>query len=199
MLPITVAELQKLGGLITAVNEGVMRNKLLQCCSGYVYDVDHNIITMHPDGRLRALTALIEESARGVLVFMSYRSSVKAAYHHLSKKFSVAPVDGGTSLKRRTEYFRAFQAGKIKVLVAHPRTMAHGLTLTQADTVIWYLVTSDAELYEQANSRIRRIGQKCHMRVIHLISTSLEKNILRRLEEKQTMQGVLLETLADNK
>jgi SNF2 family DNA or RNA helicase len=189
------AILQIDGGMITAVNEGVMRNKLLQCCSGYVYDENKDVINLNPKERLETLKELIDETSRGVLVFMHFRSSVAATEKYLSKYYEVKTVTGETSLKKRNQYFNDFQDGKIKVLVLHPRTAGHGLTLTEADTVIWYLVTSDNELYQQANSRIQRIGQNCKMRVIHLISTKLERQILIRLEEKRSMQGLLLEVL----
>lgn len=192
-------------GLITAVHEGVMRNKLLQCCAGYVYATESfgeegekkekQTIVLNPKERLDTLRDLINESPRGVLVFIHYRSAISAVASFLEPDFSLRVIHGGTSLNDRTANFKAFQQGKIKVLIAHPRTMGHGVTLTYADTVIWYLVTSDAEIYEQANARIERIGQEHKMRVIHLVSTSLEDKILARLQEKRSMQGVLLEAL----
>lgn len=185
--------------VITAVNEGVMRNKLLQCCSGYVYDVDKNVVDLNPKERLEAMKDIIEESDGGVLIFMSFRSSIAATEKYLSKYFVVKTITGSTSVKKRSEYFADFQDGKIKVLVAHPKTTGHGVTLTEAHTVVWGLVLSDNELYEQANSRIQRIGQSHKMRVIRLVSTALERLILTRLEEKRSMQGVLLEALGRKK
>jgi len=180
---------------ITAANEGVMRNKLLQCCSGYVYDTEKNVIDLNPKYRLEAIRDIITESKRGVLVFMSFKSSIAATAKYLSKYFKVKTITGATSVRKRTKYFGDFQEGKIKVIIAHPKTTGHGVTLTEADTVIWGLILSDNELYEQANARIQRIGQAHKMRIIRLISTPLERQILIRLEEKRSMQGVLLEVL----
>ncbi|NIQ49835.1 MAG: ATP-dependent helicase, partial [Hydrotalea flava] len=87
-------------------------------------------------------------------------------------KIPCAQIYGDVSNKLRTNIFDEFQDGKIKAIVAHPRTMGHGVTLTHADTVIWYCVTSDNEIYEQANARINRIGQENKMRVIHLLSSN---------------------------
>jgi len=185
-------------GEVTAVNAGVMHNKLLQCCSGYVYDTNHYIVDLTPGPRLEALKELISESRRGVLVFLSYKSAMTAVNNYLKNEFSTAVINGDTKLKDRTSYFELFQNGKIKVLLAHPRTMAHGITLTAADTIIWYSVTSDNELYPQANARIQRIGQTHKMRVVHLIGTKFEKNILKRLKQKEAMQGLLLETFGNN-
>jgi len=192
-------------GTITAVNEGVMRNKLLQCCAGYVYLIDDTTgerITkdLNPDNRIRALLDLVNETDRGVLVFAPFLNAIKFISKHFNaNKILYDVITGEVSVKKRSIIFNKFQKGEIKVLIAHPKTMAHGVTLTYADTVIWYLVTSDNELYEQANSRIQRIGQYHKMRIIQLLSTNLEQNVLKRLKQKQTMQGVLLETLGQNK
>lgn len=190
------------GGAITAVNEGVMRNKLLQCCAGWVYAVDEDeqrgSVDLKPTARLEALIDTINESSRGVLVFIPYINAIDNVSKFCEQhKLHCEVITGGVSAKKRSIIFEEFQHGDIKVLIAHPRTMGHGVTLTAADTVVWYLVTSDNELYEQANSRIQRIGQEHKMRVIHLISTTLEKNVLQRLQQKQAMQGVLLDTLKE--
>lgn len=193
-------------GDITAVNEGVMRSKLMQCCGGFVYVTDTSdaakdrmIIDLNPAARFEAVKDIITETSRGILIFVPFLSIIASLSKYVSKYVVTKTITGATSLVLRSEYFKQFQAGKIKVLIAHPKTMGHGVTLTFADTVLWYLVTSDAELYEQANSRIQRIGQQHKMRIIHLVSTKLEYKILKRLEEKQSMQGVLLETLGEAK
>lgn len=185
---------------ITAVHEGVMRMKLLQCCSGYVYSTpdahgDKEVIDLAPEERLEAVKEIIEECQRGVIIFAPFTSSIGMLHKILKKTWKCAIVDGSVSMSKRNDIFAEFQGGKIDVIIAHPKTMAHGVTLTYADTIIWYLVTSDAELYDQANARINRIGQTCKMRVIHLISTKLEEKVLERLEQKQSMQGLLLELL----
>lgn len=190
------------GGLITAVNEGVMRSKLLQCCSGWVYavgeDEQRGSVNLSPTHRLNALIDIINESSRGVLIFIPYINAIDNVRQFcVEHKINCDVITGEVSAKKRSIIFNEFQHGDIKVLIAHPKTMGHGVTLTAADTVVWYLVMSDNELYEQANSRIQRIGQNHKMRVLHLISTTLEKNVLQRLQQKQNMQGVLLETLKE--
>lgn len=187
---------------VTAVNEGVMRTKLLQCCCGFVYstldaNAEKKIINLEPATRLQAIEDLIEECERGVLIFATFSSAIDSLLEFVKRRCSCEKVDGSVGVKERGEIFNKFQLGEIKVIIAHPKTMAHGVTLTYADTVIWYLVSSDAELYEQANGRINRIGQQYKMRVIHLVSTSLEEKVLARLEQKQSMQGLLLEFLEE--
>lgn len=185
---------------VTAVNEGVMRTKLLQCCAGYLYDSSDEVRTtvdLLPIHRIDAVRDVIQECARGVIIFAPFRNAISELERQFKVDYEICTITGDTTVKNRAKYIKEFQEGKVKIMLAHPKTMGHGVTLTNADTIIWYLVTSDNELYEQANGRINRIGQKHKMRVIHLVSTPLECKILARLEEKRSMQGVLLETLGE--
>ena len=84
--------------------------------------------------------------------------------------------------------------------MAHPATMAHGLTLTAADTIIWYGPVTSNEQYVQANGRIERIGKKYASNVIHIEATDLEYRMYERLRNKQRLQGLLLDLIqTDNK
>lgn len=182
---------------VTAVHEGVLRNKLLQVCCGWVYGQSDNTVhieCLEPKYRLEELLSIVEECSQGVLVFVPYISAISEIHRFLlSNKIASAKIFGETSMDLRTEYFDKFQNDEIKVLIAHPKTMGHGVTLTNADTVVWFCVTSDNELYEQANARINRIGQVNKMRVIHFYTTNFEQKILTRLRAKQSMQGLLLD------
>jgi hypothetical protein len=71
--------------------------------------------------------------------------------------------------------------------------MAHGLTLTSANTVVWYCPTNSLEIYEQANARIARPGQTSKTMIVHLAGTPVEKATYARLRERSKMQGMLLE------
>jgi SNF2 family DNA or RNA helicase len=81
------------------------------------------------------------------------------------------------------------------VLIAHPATMAHGLTLTSASTVIWYGPVTSNEQYVQANGRIERIGKRHVSNVIHIEATELEHKMYSRLMNKQKLQGLLLDLI----
>ena len=70
-------------------------------------------------------------------------------------------------------YSITFKRQKIKVLIAHPATMAHGLTLTAASTVVWYGPINSNEQYTQANGRVERIGKRHTANVIHIEATQL--------------------------
>jgi SNF2 family DNA or RNA helicase len=83
------------------------------------------------------------------------------------------------------------------VLIAHPGTMAHGLTLTSASTIIWYGPINQNEQYVQANGRIERIGKRHVSNVIHIEATELEHKMYERLKNKQKLQGLLLDMIKE--
>ena len=94
----------------------------------------------------------------------------------------------------RDRIFGAFQKSKSpKVLVAQPAAMSHGLTLTAASTIVWYSCVTSNEVFEQANGRINRPGQKMNNFIIMLEGTPVEQRIYKRLQNKQKMQGALLD------
>lgn len=181
------------GERISAVNEGVLRMKLIQIACGEIYDAHHRAHHLDCAPRLDALTEICREASAKILVFAPLTSVVEMVYRHLSKEFSVERVTGSVSAKQRGEIFQAFEAEEApRVIVADPGTMAHGITLVRANTIVWYGPTDRPEIYQQANARINRPGQTRKMLVARLASTPVEKEIFRRLQEKISLQGAIL-------
>jgi SNF2 family DNA or RNA helicase len=95
-------------------------------------------------------------------------------------------VHGDVSKNERNEIFNAFQhTDSIKVLLAHPKVAAHGLTLTRAKDIIWFAPIYSLEQYEQANARIRRLTTTGKTTVWHIWATSFEAELYRRLRAKK--------------
>jgi len=112
----------------------------------------------------------------------------------LRKTFSVEVINGEVPAKQRNEIFSSFMdAEHPRVLVADPGTMSHGLTLTAASAIIWYAPTDRTETYLQANKRIDRPGQTKTTTIVQLAATPVEREIYRRLEANETMQGLVLQ------
>lgn len=182
---------------ITAVNSGVLLGKLLQISIGWVYGENRAVVTFDNKNRLDTICDIIDDIANKVIVFVPYIH----ALHGISRKIeehghTVAVVSGDTSPSERAKIFAAFQDDKNpKVLVAHPQCMAHGLTLTAADTIIWASPITSLEVYEQANARIRRVGQNHRQQILVLVGTEAERLTYRALQKKQQVQDVLLELL----
>jgi len=149
--------------------------------------------SLEPVERLEAVKDLIDGTDHGVIVFSQFKNSIYALTDYLSKYFSCVAVCGATKVEERTEIINKFQNKEIKVIVAHAQTMGHGITLTEADTIIWYAPTSNLEHYEQANSRMIRIGQKKKMCVYTILSTRFEALLVEKLIKKQSLKTLLFE------
>ena len=186
------------GHEINAANAGVAVSKLIQISGGFVYSsLDKSEIRLDVEPRKEMLYDLIMQARGKVLVFSPFKHMVHGIAEFLKDKgVSCAVVTGDTSTSERNDIFKDFQPasdqGLYKVLDAHPRCMRHGLTLTAADTIIWYCPMADLEVYEQANARITRVGQKHRQQVIHLQSTPAEKRVYQLLRKKAAYRTVCL-------
>jgi len=189
------------GGQVTAVNAAVAMGKLLQVSGGWVYAGPIGSVpvfkTDEPMPRHQTLIDLINENERKVIVYAPYRHTIDGLAAVLEKAgIEAAIVHGGVS--GRSEIFNLFQhTTKFKVLLAHPQCVAHGLTLTAADAIIWYQPITSLEIYDQANARITRVGQAHKQKILHLQSTPVEKRIYSLLRSKQKVQDTLLEMLSE--
>lgn len=179
---------------ITAANEGVKLSKLMQIACGFAYDSDGNGQYIGGVERFKAIIDTIESTQNKVIVFAPFRYFVTLMGGLLGKKYDVAIIHGETPKADRDKAFIGFQRSQSpRILVAHPATMAHGLTLTAADTIVWAAPITSLEIYEQANARITRSGQVNHTHIVHVWSSPVEKYVYDRLRRKAKMQGALLD------
>ena len=184
---------------ITAVNAGAAMSKLLQVAGGWVYSKAPDFVRLDAAPRVAALVDLIYSAEQKVIVFVPFRHMIEG----ISEIFKMDKINvdhcvvhGDT--KNREEIFTLFQqSSKYKVMLAHPGCISHGLTLTAADTIIWYLPITSLEQYDQANARIRRVGQQHKQQLLHLQSTPVEKRIYKLLQTKQKVQEKLLDMFED--
>jgi SNF2 family DNA or RNA helicase len=183
-------------GTITAVNEAVKLQKLIQICCGVAYGDDGQNIAIDCSPRVNLVKEVIEEAGEKVIVFVPLTGTLHMLEKELAKHWQVAVVNGEVSSTQRNKIFHDFQHSKFPhVLIAHPGTMAHGLTLTTASTIIWYGPINSNEQYTQANGRIERIGKKHVSNVIHIEATDLEHKMYQRLRNRQKLQGLLLDLI----
>ena len=182
------------GGEVTAVNEAVKAQKLIQIACGVVYDGDGHQLEVDVMPRLQVVKETIEESSTKVIVFVPFVSAVQLVADYLRKFFTVECIYGAVSKSERDRIFTAFQRAEApRVIVAQPAAMSHGLTLTAASTIIWFAPTSSNETFEQANARITRPGQKYSQLIMMIEGTDIERKYYARLKDKQKVQGTLLE------
>lgn len=178
---------------ITAANAAVRLQKLLQIATGMVYDEAGAPVKLDVSPRLQLLEDLCESAANKVIVFVNFTSSLHRVAEHLRARWPVEVVNGATSVNERKRIFAAFQNEDApRILVAHPETASHGLTLTRADTTIWYGPIYKLQTFEQANNRMDRPGQVNSMNVYMLSSTSIEQQVYQMLRSKGDAQATLL-------
>lgn len=187
-------------GTVTAANGGVVFSKLLQASIGWIYsDKDRQIIPLDNMIRVDALKDIIESCERKLIVFSPFKSATAGISGVLKKEgIDFAEVTGDTPHGERTNIFNQFQhSASLRVLNAHPECMSHGLTLTAADTIVWFGPITKLETFEQANARITRVGQLHKQQVIKLVGSPAEKAVYRRLANRQDMQDNVLDIIAE--
>jgi SNF2 family DNA or RNA helicase len=187
-------------GEITAANAGAVMMKLLQVSTGWVYQKDGSVAPLDNEVRIEAMLDAVNSTDRKVLVFVPFKHALAGIVEALTADgIECACVSGDTSLSERSEIFRLFQhTSKYKVIAAHPQCLAHGITLTAADTVIWFGPVTSLEIFEQANARIRRVGQRHKQQLLMFQGSPVEKKIYGMLRQSQDVQNRLLDMFEAN-
>jgi SNF2 family DNA or RNA helicase len=176
------------GEEVTAINAAVKINKLLQISGGAVYSDNKEVIEFDVTDRLKVVKEVIDESSHKVLVFVPFTHTIELLTKYLTKNgITCDVINGAVSANRRAEIVKEFQTRvEPRVLVIQPQAASHGLTLTAANTVIWYAPTSSVETYLQANARIDRPGQRNPMTVVHIHGSQTEKRLYSLLRNNIT-------------
>lgn len=183
------------GETITAVNAAASVNKLLQISAGAAYTDEHEVIEFDCAPRMNVLLEVLEETSRKVIVFAPFRHSIDAIAEFLLKNnVNAEVINGDISVAKRTKIFKSFQeTPDPRVLVIQPQAASHGVTLTAADTVVFYGPVMSVETYVQCIARSDRIGQdSSKVTVIHLQGSDIERKMFKRLEERVVDHNILL-------
>jgi SNF2 family DNA or RNA helicase len=176
--------LEAAGESVTAVNAAVKMNKLLQISSGAVYSDSGGVIEFDVSNRLNVVLEVIEEASNKVLVFVPFNHTIELLQKVLTKNgISCDVINGKVNPNRRADIVQEFQTRtNPHVLIIQPQAASHGLTLTAADTIIWYAPVTSVETYLQANARINRPGQKHPMTIVHIQGSPVEAKLYKMLE-----------------
>ena len=186
------ALLQLEAGEVRGVQASALRTKLLQLCSGAVYTEEGKYTLVDP-GRYELITDLVEERQHS-LVFFNWTHQRNYLQEALGKrKIKHAVIDGSVSSTDRRKAVEAFQAGELQTMLLHPKSAAHGLTLTKGTSVIWASPIYEPDLFRQGLHRVRRSGQtKRTETVLVEAKNTVERVVYSRLQEKDTrMMGLL--------
>lgn len=173
-------------GNIIGGTEAALTNKLLQFANGAVYDADHAAHRIH-DLKLDALEELVEAAGgESVLVLYAFLSDRERIRERIPCRDLREPND-----------IEDWNAGRIPVALAHPASIGHGLNLQAGGHIlVWFGLPWSLELYEQANERLHRPGQKSVCRVYHLLLDGThDLRVLEALRRKETGQKSALDAL----
>jgi SNF2 family DNA or RNA helicase len=174
------------GEQISAVNAAASLNKLLQISGGAVYTDQGQTIEFDVAPRLAALKEVLDETLNKVVVFVGFLHTIEVVTKYLnSQGISSEVIQGSVSARNRFETIERFQKQTDpRVLVVQPQSASHGITLTAADTVVFWSPVMSVETYLQCIARIDRVGQKNNMTVVHLQGSEVEKKMYRMLQGK---------------
>ena len=186
---------QTAGETISAVNAGVAVNKLLQISCGAAYTDDKETVEFDASPRLKVLMEVIEETDRKVIIFAMFRSSIDTIAAHLTKNgIPTAQIHGDVSAGKRGQIINDFQnTSNIRVLVMQPQATAHGITLTAANTVVFYGPLMSVEMYLQCIARADRKGQNADkVTVVHIQSSPIEVRMFKAMASKVSDHALLV-------
>lgn len=182
------------GATITASSAAVLNGKLLQLCSGAIYDEEHNAVPVH-NCKVEAFVETVERlGGEHALVFYWFQHEQERLVRELEKSGLRVRVyrDGGDAA--------AWNAGEVDLLLAHPASCGYGLNLQKGGShMIWYSLPNwTLELYQQAIARLLRQGQERTV-VSHILAVhgGVDENMIAALHEKEKSQDYLLAALRE--
>ena len=179
---------------ITAANAAALSGKLCQLSNGAIYNDDGEIIEIH-DRKLDALEDIIESmNGKPLLVAYWFKHDLERISKRLhSLHIPFAKLDTEESMRR-------WNRGELPVALIHPASAGHGLNLQDGgSTFVWYGLTWSLELYQQANARLWRQGQKNTVVILHIITKgTIDEKIMQALSDKDSTQQALIEAVKAN-
>lgn len=188
---------------VLAINEAVKLQKLLQIACGVVYGPGGEEVVLPCAPRIEALKEVIEQAHTKTIVFVPFKAALRYVVTELRKVYgedAVAMVSGDVTAAHRGAIFKAFQEqDSPRVICAVADAMSHGLTLTAANTVVWYSPCHSQETYAQANARVSRPGQQHSQFIVHVEGCAAERKVYTRLAERQAMEGTLLDLIQEER
>ena len=177
---------QAAGEQISAVNAAAKLTKLLQISGGAVYSDTHEVVEFDVSPRLNALMEVLDETEHKVIIFVPFKHTIELVANHLTNQgVTNEIINGEVPAKERSNIISRFQTTEFpRVLIIQPQSASHGVTLTAADTVVFWSPVMSVETYLQCVARIDRVGQVNKMTVVHLQGSEIERKMYQMLQSK---------------
>lgn len=176
---------------IDVASAAALSGKLLQLSNGAIYDENRKVHEVH-DCKIERFVELIEQlNGKPALVFYNFKHDLERIKKALVKsKLKVVEL-------KTPEDEKEWNKGNIDILLAHPASAAYGLNLQDGGNhVVWFGLNWSLELYQQANKRLHRQGQKEKVIIHHLITKGTrDEDVMKAIENKGNIQEELLQSL----
>ena len=174
-------------GDVVAASAAVLVNKLLQFTGGTAYTERRNVVIFHGE-KIAALKKLLIQLDENVLVACNYIHERERICRELDAT-NASLFDGDIE--------EAWNSGKIRCLVADPRSLGHGLNLQRGGrAIIWFSPTWSREYYDQFNARVARKGQELPPLIYRLVCPgTIDDAVIETLREKEAGQSNMLSVL----
>ena len=162
--------------------------RLHQITCGYV-TADDGTTQQVESNRLNELMSILEDTDGKVIIWANYQLSVGEIIQKIIKVYgpdSYVHYYGLTPQEDRQDFIRKFQNDpKCRFIIGTPQTGGYGITLTEANTVVYYSNGYDLEKRLQSEDRAHRIGQKKTVTYIDLIAEdTIDEKIVEALRKK---------------
>lgn len=166
--------------------------KLREITSGFLLSGEKTLPIANP-AKIKELLALLEElGPQQVIIWGNFVWEIEKIQEILGEK--AASVYGKTDDKHSA--LEDFKSGKCQYLIANMNSIAHGVTLTNCSTQVFFSLSYSWEQYTQSKNRIHRIGQNNKCTYIHILAKStIDEQIYAILQRKGNMEQIAMEIL----
>lgn len=178
---------------VLAINAAAVATKLLQISSGAVYDGTGKYAVVDTV-RYEMILDLVEQRKHSLCFFFWKHQRDALVAEATKRKVKFAVIDGSTSDRARDEIVKGYQAGVYQTIFAHPKSAAHGLTLTRGTATIWPCPTYDLEIFKQGSKRQHRMGQTQKTETIVIVAKgTIEEKVYELMLGKDARMTNLLD------
>jgi len=176
------------GKTVTTMTALTQLMRLHQITCGH-FSADDGSVQEIKNNRLAELLDVLEEIEGKAIIWAHYQHDVKNIFKLLEDKYgpgSVVHYYGKTLPEQRDYAIKNFKTNdKVRFFVGTPATGGYGITLVQANTVIYYSNGYDLEKRMQSEDRAHRIGQKKKVTYVDIIAEdTVDKKIVKSLRKK---------------
>lgn len=180
-------------GELDAFSALTVINKLRQITSGFILVDGVPVELRNAQPRIAALKEVVEDSPGQIIIWASFREELRIIEEELNE-LGVVSYHGGTNAADREHAVDSFQKGEARIFLGNPAAAGTGLTLTAAETVIYYSSSFSLEERKQSEDRAHRIGTKHSVRYIDLVARdTIDERIARALQAKEALSAQILE------